>query len=148
MYQVCIFNLKKAYYFWIMNLKITTLTVIFAFLIMSCGDGKTDSEQATDMMESTSDEVSEELSETMDEASSSSSDCEQFCDDYEAFVDDYIEVLKKYKANPSDMSILTEYSSMMSKASSMQNASADCAGDLKAAARMSASAMKMAQAAM
>ena len=131
-----------------MNLKITTLTVIFAFLIMSCGDSKTDSEQATDMMESTSDEVSEELSETMDEASSSSSDCEQFCDDYEAFVDDYIEVLKKYKANPSDMSILTEYSSMMSKASSMQNASADCAGDLKAAARMSASAMKMAQAAM
>ena len=148
MYQVCIFNLKKAYYFWIMNIKITTLTVIFAFLIMSCGDSKTDSEQATDMMESTSDEVSEELSETMDEASSSSSDCEQFCDDYEAFVDDYIEVLKKYKANPSDMSILTEYSSMMSKASSMQNASADCAGDLKAAARMSASAMKMAQAAM
>ena len=131
-----------------MNIKITTLTVIFAFLIMSCGDSKTDSEQATDMMESTSDEVSEELSETMDEASSSSSDCEQFCDDYEAFVDDYIEVLKKYKANPSDMSILTEYSSMMSKASSMQNASADCAGDLKAAARMSASAMKMAQAAM
>ena len=131
-----------------MNIKITTLTVIFAFLIMSCGDGKTDSEQATDMMESTSDEVSEELSETMDEASSSSSDCEQFCDDYEAFVDDYIEVLKKYKANPSDMSILTEYSSMMSKASSMQNVSADCAGDLKAAARMSASAMKMAQAAM
>ena len=131
-----------------MNLKITTLTVIFAFLIMSCGDSKTDSEQATDMMESTSDEVSEELSETMEEASSSSSDCEQFCDDYEAFVDDYIEVLKKYKANPSDMSILTEYSSMMSKASSMQNASADCAGDLKAAARMSASAMKMAQAAM
>ena len=131
-----------------MNIKITTLTVIFAFLIMSCGDSKTDSEQATDMMESTSDEVSEELSESMDEASSSSSDCEQFCDDYEAFVDDYIEVLKKYKANPSDMSILTEYSSMMSKASSMQNVSADCAGDLKAAARMSASAMKMAQAAM
>ena len=131
-----------------MNIKITTLTVIFAFLIMSCGDGKTDSEQATDMMESTSDESSEELSETMDDASSSSSDCEQFCDDYEAFVDDYIEVLKKYKANPSDMSILTEYSSMMSKASSMQNVSADCAGDLKAAARMSASAMKMAQAAM
>ena len=142
-----------------MNIKITTLTVIFAFLIMSCGDSKTDSEQATDMMESTMDEVSEELSETMEEASeelsetmeeasSSSSDCEQFCDDYEAFVDDYIEVLKKYKANPSDMSILTEYSSMMSKASSMQNASADCAGDLKAAARMSASAMKMAQAAM
>ena len=131
-----------------MNIKITTLTVIFAFLIMSCGDSKTDSEQATDMMESTSDEVSEELSESMDEASSSSSDCEQFCDDYEAFVDDYIEVLKKYKANPSDMSILSEYSSMMSKASSMQNVSADCAGDLKAAARMSASAMKMAQAAM
>ena len=144
-----------------MNIKISTLTVIFALLIMSCGESKNEVDEATDMIESASDEASEELSEAMDESneesneeasdnntSGSSSDCEQFCVEYEAFADSYIKVLKKYKSNPSDMSILTEYSAMMSQASTMQNESPDCAGDVKTAARLSAIAMKMAKAAM
>lgn len=49
--------------------------------------------------------------------SSSSSDWREFLKDYEAWVDDYIEIIKKYKSNPSDMSILSEYTDMVSKAS-------------------------------
>ena len=36
--------------------------------------------------------------------------------DYEAWVDDYIEIIKKYKDNPTDMSILSDYTEMMSEA--------------------------------
>ena len=43
-------------------------------------------------------------------------------DSYEAFYDSYCEILTKYKANPSDLSILTEYSSMLVKMAEMQKA--------------------------
>lgn len=39
----------------------------------------------------------------------------QFLKDYEAWVDDYIVVLKKYKENPTDTSILSDYSEMVSE---------------------------------
>lgn len=39
----------------------------------------------------------------------------QFLKDYEAWVDDYIVVLKKYKENPTDASILSDYSEMVSE---------------------------------
>ena len=43
-------------------------------------------------------------------------------DSYEAFYDSYCEIITKYKANPSDLSILTEYSSMLVKMAEMQKA--------------------------
>lgn len=39
----------------------------------------------------------------------------QFLKDYEAWVDDYIVIVKKYKDNPSDMSILSDYAEMISE---------------------------------
>ena len=39
----------------------------------------------------------------------------QFLKDYEAWVDDYIAIVKKYKDNPTDMSILTDYTNMVSE---------------------------------
>lgn len=41
----------------------------------------------------------------------------QFLIDYDGFVDEYVEIIKKYKENPADMSILSEYTDMVSKAS-------------------------------
>ena len=38
----------------------------------------------------------------------------QFLQEYEAWVDDYISIVKKYKENPTDMTILTDYMEMFS----------------------------------
>ncbi len=39
----------------------------------------------------------------------------EFLEEYEAWVDDYIEITKKYKNNPSDVSILSDYTTMMTE---------------------------------
>ena len=41
----------------------------------------------------------------------------QFLKNYEEFVDDYIAFMKKYQANPTDMTMLTDYVDMMAKVS-------------------------------
>ncbi len=43
-------------------------------------------------------------------------------DSYEAFYDEYCEFMKKYKANPTDTKLLTEYSDMMKKLVDMDEA--------------------------
>jgi hypothetical protein len=85
--------------------------------------------------------------EDADSSTDDSSDCEQFITDYEEFVADYIKVLKKYKANPSDTSILTEYTELAQKASEMQSQASDCT-DLKYATRLLQLSNKMAKAAL
>jgi hypothetical protein len=48
-------------------------------------------------------------------ASASSADWRQLLKDYEKFMDAYIDVLKKYKENPADLSILSDYMNMMAE---------------------------------
>ena len=79
--------------------------------------------------------------------STDSVDCDQFITDYEEFVTDYIKVLKKYKANPSDTSILTEYTELAQKASEMQSQASDCT-DPKYATKLMELASKIAKAGM
>ena len=43
-------------------------------------------------------------------------------DAYEAFYDEYCDILKKYYANPTDMSLLTEYTELMKKAVDVDSA--------------------------
>lgn len=76
-----------------------------------------------------------------------STDCDQFITDYEEFVTDYIKVVKKYKANPSDTSILTEYTELAQKASEMQSQASDCT-DPKYASRLLELSNKIAKAAL
>lgn len=40
-------------------------------------------------------------------------------DSYEAFYDEYCDFMKKYEANPSDMTLITEYANMVSKLADM-----------------------------
>lgn len=40
-------------------------------------------------------------------------------DSYEAFYDEYCEFMKKYKANPTDLTLLTQYTTMLTKLSDM-----------------------------
>ena len=75
-------------------------------------------------------------------------DCEQFCSDYEEFADEYVAFMKKYKSNPSDPSILSEYSDMISKAAEMQESSTDCSADVNVAARISKALARIAKAAL
>lgn len=42
-------------------------------------------------------------------------DLKAFLDSYESYVDEYVAFMKKYNANPTDMTLLTEYTTIMSK---------------------------------
>ena len=81
------------------------------------------------------------------EVSSSSGDCDDFLEGYEKFMDDYIAILKKYKNDPTDASVLSEYTSIMSEASKWSSKTADCAADSKFASKFAAIQMKIANAA-
>lgn len=50
-----------------------------------------------------------------------SDDCDQFMKNYEDFVDTYIKLVKKYKTNPTDASIISEYTEAAQKANEMGN---------------------------
>lgn len=89
---------------------------------------KTSDNQEIPKLEDENDDVDEDLTEKEDnsvdnttssetEKDSSGDDAEwkQFLKDYEAWVDDYITIVKKYKDNPTDMSILSDYTEMVSE---------------------------------
>lgn len=136
--------------------------IIFATTILtSCGgnDKKTseDVEDVEDVIENysnyesndenTSNQSIESGDNSNDEIESSTSkDCDQFIKDYEEFVNGYIVIIKKMKANPTDMSIMTEYAEMASNAATMQSDAADCT-DAKYVTKLSQLATKMAYAA-
>jgi hypothetical protein len=79
-----------------------------------------------DMDQAESISSSSSADENSESSSSSSVDCEQFIIDYEEFADSYISLLKKYKANPTDASIMTEYTDAAQKAMDMQEEASSC----------------------
>jgi len=92
-------------------------------------------------------EQSKNLNSSNSNTSESNSDCDKFIKDYENFADSYIKLLKKYKANPADASILTEYTEAVQKATDMQTNASNCT-DMKYATKLTAIANKIAKAAM
>ena len=60
-----------------------------------------------------------------DRAEASADDCENFLDEYEAYADSYAVVATKYAQNPADMSIISEYSDMATKAQEMEQTKPD-----------------------
>ena len=66
--------------------------------------------------------------------------------EYEAFVDSYISMAKKIQEDSSDLSAMTEYTTMMSKLTEMKSQGADC-NDNKVALKMTELNLKIAQAA-
>ncbi len=140
--------------------KLTTIfvAILFAsFMITSCG-GKsketTDTTEDTTLMSSDTTATTEEATTTTTEepaateeaATESKSDCDQFIVDYEEFVNDYIVLVKKMKANPSDMTVMTEYTEMASNLSTMQSDAKECT-DPKYATKLAKLATKLASAA-
>ena len=72
-------------------------------------------------------------------------DCDTWLKNYEKFVDKYIVVLKKYKANPSDASIMTEYSELAAEAAIWAGKTPDCS-DAKYVQKMTEIAAKLSKA--
>jgi hypothetical protein len=64
-----------------------------------------------------------------EKSKSSGNDCEQFLKEYEKFVMDYIEIIKKYKKYPTDSSILSDYTKMVSEANDWTSKIQDCQND-------------------
>ncbi len=91
--------------------------------------------------------TSSSKSEITEENSYVSVDCDKFIQDYTAFVNSYIKILKKYKANPTDASILSEYTKAAQKAAKLQNNASSC-NDSKYAAKLMELSNKIAKALM
>lgn len=103
-----------------------------------------DSESGKDLKKSSTSTKIENLDNS---SSTSSVDCDQFIADYSDFVESYIKLLKKYKANPTDASILSEYTEAAQKAAEMQTDASSCT-DPKYASKLMELANKIAKAAM
>jgi hypothetical protein len=85
------------------------------FFTMSCGDSKSGEAKAPETGATS--------------GAASKSPCDAFLDEYERFANDYYSFMIQYKANPSDMTLLSEYSDMMQKAGNMASKAKDCNGD-------------------
>ena len=86
------------------------------------------------------------VAKTEEKSTESNNDCDQFIKDYEEFVDSYIVIIKKMKANPTDMTILSEYTEMAKNAATMQTNAGNCA-DSKYTDKLTKLGTKMAKAA-
>lgn len=76
---------------------------------------------------------SESVADTATNTSSEMPAWKEFLADYEAWVDNYVEVAKKYSDNPTDMSILSDYTDMMAELSEWQTKATDVQNELQEA---------------
>ncbi len=103
-----------------------------AIMMVACGPSEAEAEAAveemmggfTEMLDEAAEEATEAVEEAAEEAveevenvSSDNSECDEFLEGYEDFMDEYITILKKQKADPTDMSIMTEAATIAGKAS-------------------------------
>ena len=130
--------------------------ILFASTILtSCGgDDKSEEEISlpdapSDINYSGEEEFDSESSSNSEsnEMSSSSVDCDEFLEEYEEFMDEYIAIIKKMQKNPDDMSVMTDYTSMMTEATEWTEKTADCAADAQFASKFAEIQMKIANAA-
>jgi hypothetical protein len=54
------------------------------------------------------------------------SDCQDFLNGYEKYVNDYIAALEKYKSNPTDMTVITDFNRMTAESSAWTSKTPDC----------------------
>jgi len=79
--------------------------------------------------------MEEEESGSNSTSASTSSSCEQWLNDYDSWVTKYIAFMRKYKKNPGDMSMLSDYSRLSSEMADWANGNSDC-DDAASVARM------------
>ena len=113
--------------------KILGLSMVLFVLFSSYGNSDT---KINESFANTYDNI---ISESVDD------DCDTWLKNYERFVDKYIVVIKKYKANPSDASVMTEYSQLASEAARWAGKTPDCS-DAKHVQKMAEIAAKLSKA--
>jgi hypothetical protein len=79
--------------------------------------------------------LEEEESTSNSSSASTSSSCEQWLKEYDSWVTKYIAFMRKYKKNPADMSMLSDYSRLTSEMTKWANGNSDC-DDAASIARM------------
>lgn len=115
--------------------RIIGIVLSLAFIISSCGGSSSESNVYED----------QEVTEDQEVAEGSTSDCDAFIKEYEELVDVYIQLAEKLKADPSDASIMVEYTKIMNQSMEMQENAPNCT-DLEYTEKMAEIAMKMANA--
>ncbi len=94
------------------------LGLMLVFALAACGEPETD-DGNTGSAESVAAAVEGDAD-----------DWEKFLDDYEKWVDDYVALMEKYEQNPTDMSILNEYTEMLSDLTEWSNNADDISAEL------------------
>ena len=102
---------------------IACMGVLCVTLLTACGDdSKETSTEPVSIEEKTTQATEAEITTaepttkapTTTEAQKSDASFRQLMDEYEAFMDKYVEFMKKYKANPTDLSLISDYTKMAS----------------------------------
>lgn len=110
------------------------LAAMMLFSLTACGtegnDGKTAQVENSSISDNT--DTSTDL-ETENKSDDSTGDYtwKDYLVDYEKWVDDYIVVLKKHNENPSDLSILSDYSKMVQETAEWAERSEKIKSDIK-----------------
>jgi len=131
------------------NITLFSSMILSLMILASCGSSNSESssseetpppgiEAPASSVESPAEEPAESTESTpaASEEKESGNDCEAFLKEYEEWVDEYIVVAKKIKSNPSDMSVMSDYTRMMSELSDWDTKGKDCSGNASAAAKM------------
>lgn len=82
--------------------------------------------------ETTDDVVETETTDDGDSDEGDSSEWDSLLDDYESFADDYIAAIKKQKADPTDMSVMTDMAALAPNAAKWSTKMSEAAATLNA----------------
>jgi len=95
------------------------LVIIVAFSLFACG-GKVENDANVSSAET-----------VVEQESENNTEWKQFLKEYEDWVDEYIEITKKYKSNSADISILSDYTNMLSELTEWSGKVEDIQKDLE-----------------
>ena len=112
-----------------------TLTLLMVVFLVSCADNNNLTNDSTlTNVNTESLESQENIDSLQTDSVENSNDIvewKEFLKEYEKWVDDYIAIVKKQKETPSDLTILTDYSKMLTQMSEWSRKSDDMAKSIK-----------------
>ena len=104
---------------------------IVSFILFGCSNASNQNSAKQSASDKSISSNSDKSVDSGTEAATSSNDCEAFIKGYDKFADKYIVMMKKMKANPSDPSLMSEYTGVLTEVSVWIDKAKNCAGDLK-----------------
>lgn len=129
------------------------LALALAFTFAACGEEPQSADSTDDTVAVSSEGTlsaaqspsSSEVSSMNAVSSAGDAKWREFLKDYDKWVDDYISLLKKYKADPTDFTILTDYTEMMSDMVEWSNKADEVAEELEDPAEVAEYAAELAK---